>query len=197
MVEHLLAACHGLGVTDLDVVSDGAELPLGDGSALPYVRLLGRAGVVRSAEPVEPLRPGVPVLVSEGRRFIAAVPAPRLQLSCLARLPGPVVQHCLVRPHRGFARELAPARTFGVTRAACGPTQRALRLPFRLERRGRLVLPTRPRFADETCRHKALDLFGDLWLLGRPLQAEVFAFCPGHGLNIRFARRLQRILEER
>jgi UDP-3-O-acyl-N-acetylglucosamine deacetylase len=51
------------------------------------------------------------------------------------------------------------------------------------------------RFADEPCRHKALDLLGDLALLGRPLEAEVFAFMPGHRLNIAFAWRVEKELE--
>jgi UDP-3-O-acyl-N-acetylglucosamine deacetylase len=57
------------------------------------------------------------------------------------------------------------------------------------------VCADRWRFADEPCRHKALDLLGDLALLGRPLEAEVFAFMPGHRLNIAFARRVEKELE--
>ena len=47
MVEHLLAACYGLGITDLAVVTVGSTLPIGDGSAETYVRLLRRAGIVK------------------------------------------------------------------------------------------------------------------------------------------------------
>ena len=55
-----------------------------------------------------------------------------------------------------------------------------------------MLFPGRPRFANEPCRHKVLDLLGDLALMGRGLEAEVFAYCPGHRLNLEFVRALER-----
>jgi len=196
MVEHLLAACFGLGVTDLAVETDGTELPIGDGSAEPYVRLLRRAGIVRYQEGPEPARLTRPVRVKEGARFMAAVPARGLVINCLTRFPEFGSQFCaLTVTPASFIRNVARARTLvrtGISPAALG---RKHGLRFRLKRVGRFVCAERWRFSEEPCRHKALDLLGDLALLGRPLEAAVFAHMPGHHLNIAFAREIERELE--
>jgi UDP-3-O-acyl-N-acetylglucosamine deacetylase len=196
MVEHLLAACYGLGVTDLAVETSGAELPIGDGSAEPYVRLLTRAGIVRYKEGPEPARLKRPVLVRQGLRFIAAVPAKGLAINCLTRFPefGPQFGALAVTP-ASFLRALAGARTLARTSMSPAAFGKKYGLRFRLRRVGRFVCAERWRFRDEPCRHKALDLLGDLALLGRPLEAAVFAYMPGHRLNIAFAREIERRLE--
>ncbi|HTW91988.1 MAG TPA: UDP-3-O-acyl-N-acetylglucosamine deacetylase [bacterium] len=197
MVEHLLAACSGLGITDLAVETSGDGLPIGDGSAGPYVRLLREAGIVRYKEGPRPALLGRPVLVKEGPRFIAAVPAHGLALSCLTRFPefGPQFGALTVTP-ASFQRALARARTLARTEMSPAAVQKRYGLRFRLRRVGRFVCAERLRFTDEPCRHKALDLLGDLALLGRPLEAEVFAFMPGHDLNLTFVRTVEKELED-
>ncbi len=196
MVEHLLAACNGLGITDLAVDASGAELPLGDGSAEPYVRLLRRTGIVRYKEGPEPARLRRPILVRQGLRFIAAVPAEGLTLNCLTDFPefGPQFGSLAVTP-ASFLRAVARARTFALTDEPPAAFGRKHGLRFRLKRVGRFICAQRWRFRDEPCRHKALDLLGDIALLGRPLKAAVFAYMPGHRLNIAFARRVEKELE--
>jgi UDP-3-O-acyl-N-acetylglucosamine deacetylase len=196
MVEHLLAACFGLGVTDLAVETSGPELPLGDGSAEPYVRLLKKAGIVRYKDGFEPARLTRPVRVKEDARFIAAVPARGLVVNCLTRFPEFGTQFCAVTAAPGsFMRTVARARTFAQTSMSPTALGRKQGMRFRLKRYGRFVCAERWRFPDEPCRHKALDLLGDLALLGRPLGAAVFAYMPGHRLNLAFARKLERELE--
>ena len=196
MVEHLLAACYGLGVTDLAVETSGSELPIGDGSAEPYARLLRRAGIARYESGSGPERLTRPVLVTQGERFIAAVPAKGLAINCLTRFPEFGTQFCAftVTP-ASFLRTVARARSLARTRTSPAVLSRKYGLRFRLKRVGRFVCAERWRFPDEPCRHKALDLLGDLALLGRPLEAEVFAFMPGHRLNIAFAREIEKELE--
>jgi len=196
MVEHLLAACYGLGVTDLAVETSGAGLPIGDGSAQPYVRRLMQAGIVRYEDGPEPARLKRPVLVTQGARFIAAVPAKRLAVNCLTRFPEFGTQFCAFpATPASFRSTVARARTLARTGMSPAAFGKKHGLRFRLKRVGRFVCAERWRFADEPCRHKALDLLGDLALLGRPLEAEVFAFMPGHRLNIAFARMVERELE--
>ena len=196
MVEHLLAACYGLGVTDLAVETSGTELPLGDGSAEPYVRSLTKVGIVHYKEGPEPARLKRPVLVRHGLRFIAAVPAEGLAVNCLTCFPefGPQFGALAVTP-ASFQRALARARTLARTDMSPAAVEKRYALRFRLRRVGRFVCAERWRFKDEPCRHKALDLLGDLALLGRPLDAAVFAYMPGHRLNIAFARKVERELE--
>ena len=192
MVEHLLAACYGLGVTDLAVETTGRELPMGDGSAEPYVRLLSKAGIVRYEDGPRPARLKRPVLVKLGRRFIAAVPANGLTLNCLTLFPEFGPQFCSFPvTQTSFVREVARARTLARTDMSPAALGRRYALRFRLKRTGRFVCAERLRFRDEPCRHKALDLLGDMALLGRPLEAEVFAFMPGHRLNLAFVRRVR------
>jgi UDP-3-O-[3-hydroxymyristoyl] N-acetylglucosamine deacetylase len=196
MVEHLLAACYGLGVTDLAVQTSGTELPIGDGSAEPYVRLLMRAGIVRYDSGPRLARLKRPLLVRQGVRFIAAVPAEGLTINCLTRFPEFGTQFCAFTATPGsFLRTVARARTLARTGTSPAVLRKKHGLRFRLKRVGRFVCPEQWRFPDESCRHKALDLLGDLALLGRPLAAEVFAFMPGHRLNIAFARNVERELE--
>ena len=198
MVEHLLATCYALGVTDLAVETSNAELPLFDGSALPYVRLLHKAGVVRYEAGPEPARLKQPVRVRDRERFIAAVPAQALRISCLVCLPGLGPQfHSVCITPESFGPDLAGARTFVRTRAGAAAVQRRTGLRFALKRIGGLVYPARRRYPDEPCRHKILDIMGDLALLGRPVTAELFAFMPGHTLNLKLAAAIERQLEER
>ena len=196
MVEHLLAACYGLGVTDLAVETDGAELPIGDGSAGPYVRLLAKAGIVQHKKGPEPARLKRPVLVRQRSRFIAAVPAKGLTINCLTRFPEFGPQFCSFALTRAsFVNDVAPARTLAQTDVSPTALRRNLGLRFGLKRMGRFVCAERWRFRDEPCRHKALDLVGDLALLGRPLEAAVFAHMPGHKLNLAFALKVEKELE--
>jgi UDP-3-O-acyl-N-acetylglucosamine deacetylase len=198
MVEHLLAACYGLGVTDLAVETSGTELPIGDGSAQPYVRMLTTAGIVQYQEGPEPARLRGPILVRQGSRFISAVPAKGLAINCLTRFPEFGAQFgALVVTPASFRRALARARTLARTDESPAQFRKKLGLRFRLRRVGRFVCAERWRFKDEPCRHKALDLLGDLALLGRQLEAAVFAYMPGHRLNVAFVRQVEKELEVR
>jgi UDP-3-O-acyl-N-acetylglucosamine deacetylase len=196
MVEHLLAACLGLGVTDLAVEVKGVGLPIGDGSAEPYVRLLTKTGIVRYKCGPGPARLKRPVRVKEGARFIAAVPARGLIINCLTRFPEFGPQFCsFALTAASFLKDVAPARTLAQTDASPSVLKQKLGLRFELKRAGRFVCAERWRFRNEPCRHKALDLLGDIALLGRPLEAKVFAYMPGHRLNHEFALRVEEELE--
>jgi len=193
MVEHLLAACAGLGVTDLNVESTGGELPFCDGSSLPYFSALDQAGVVELDAELTPLTDVGSCLARDKTGFLWAEPAPCLRITCIAALlgyPGPDELSLDVTP-AVFAKGLAGART-------CGPLAEELRvfrrrhgIGFRLVRRGGVVYPKDERMEAEPVRHKILDLIGDLWLLGRPVCADIYASFPNHKLNLAFAREME------
>jgi len=194
-VEHLLAACAGAGVVALEATVEGNELPVLDGSSLPYYRAFERAGLV-SLGTVRAVVPPVPMLVERDGGFIAAFPSDRLRVNCLTRFPEFGVNYLSVTvTPRTFMAELAPARTVMRTRRTPEEVRRIYRLRFGLARKGSYVLPERSRLAGEVCRHKMLDLLGDLALLGGPLRAEVFACCPGHRLNLAFVKKLESVTE--
>jgi UDP-3-O-[3-hydroxymyristoyl] N-acetylglucosamine deacetylase len=221
-VEHLLAACYGLGIDNLQVEVIGGEVPFGDGSALPFVRILQAAGVRQLKAPRAVQSILAPVVVSRADGFLCALPfdagcrtpdakhikpevsgagreascverqaAPGLSINCFIRFPSKAVGEQSLDfqlDRAGFVRELAPARTFGYW-------QEGTRLPGWLGRLGEvrdgMLLPVKPRFADEPVRHKALDLLGDLCLLGRRLNARVIAFKAGHQLHHEFLKELE------
>ncbi len=200
MVEHLMAACVGLGITDLDVRVDGEGLPFGDGSCRQPVRAMQKAGTRELPGSAEPLVLACPVMVENDGGFVAAVPSGRFRVNCLARFPGRGASLFTAPVTRtSFLEELAGARTFGVcpNGESALSIVRKLRLRFRLKSESGWLLPARRRYPNEFCRHKVVDFLGDLALLGRPLRAEVFAFQPGHLLNHRFVEQLKRETEAR
>lgn len=187
MVEHFLAACYGIGLFDLMVEVQGRMLPFGDGSARPFVRTFSRA-VLGNTMSQEPLKLRTPVGVKQGMSFILLIPAEKLRINCLIDYPyvgRQFFSEFITR--KSFQEEIAPARTFG----RLIPNHLEHRLGFGLKRVQGWIFPKRLRFNNEPCRHKVLDLLGDLALLGRPLQAEIFAFNPGHRLNLALVRRVK------
>lgn len=198
-VEHLLSALAGLGVDDALVETSGGEMPAGDGSAAPFVGLIRAAGLRdQDGPPVAPLALTRPCLVDgENGSSVVALPAPFFQATVVLDYPGhPWIgtQAVTFGADEGdYASDIAPARTFGFLREIGWLQSRALALGA--SRDNGIALredgyDTPLRFADELARHKLLDLIGDLALVGRPLQAHVFAIKPSHALNTRLARLL-------
>ena len=203
-VEHLLAACYGMGIDNLQVEVTGGEVPFGDGSALPFVRILQAAGLKELKAPCATQSIVAPVIVSHGDGFVCGLPqdayrrpltADRktecLDINCLIRFPSRAVGEQSIDfnlDRAGFCRELGPARTFGYW-------QEGKRLPGWLKLLGELrdgmLIPIKPRFPDEPVRHKTLDLLGDVCLLGRRLNARVIAFKAGHQLHHDFLKELE------
>jgi len=196
-VEHLLAACYGLGIDNLQVEVLGGEVPFGDGSALPFVRILQAASLKELKAPCSTQSIVAPIVVAQGDGFVCGLPQPEageatgLNVTCLIRFPSREVGEQSLDfslDRAGFCRDVGPARTFGYW-------QEGKRLPVWLGRIGELrdgmLLPAKPRFPDEPVRHKTLDLLGDLCLLGRRLNASVFAFKAGHQLHHDFLKELE------
>ena len=202
-VEHLLAACHGLGVDDLVVEMDGIEVPGMDGSALPFVELLRRAGV---AEIPGSTRRELGLGRTEGvvepgsEAVLSAVPRERgLRLSYTLdygpKSPFPPQHVAVDFSEDSFVREIAPARTFVLEAEAQALLARGLGKGA--NHQNTLVVgadgapvQNRLRFPDEYARHKTLDLCGDLFLAGADLRAHVTAVRSGHSGNALLARRL-------
>jgi len=175
---------------------DGPEIPLLDGSALPWVELLGEAGLEESAVENPPLVVTEPVIVQHGLAFILALPAEEVVLTYILDHPHPLIgrQWAEFRPGReDFAAALAPARTF-VTEAEARSAQAQGLLRGGSEANAIVIyedhLSAEPGLPAAFARHKLLDLSGDLYLLGRPLQAALTACQSGHRLNHELARAL-------
>lgn len=185
-VEHLLAACAGLGLTGLEAQLDGDELPALDGSALPFC--LALLSLPRR-QPSRAYRVCAPLEVSIDDSWLRFEPNDRLEIDCQIAFAQPSIglqRMRYVADPRRFLREIAPARTFGFVEdlqqlhdagLALGANQDNV-AAFRANRRPPL------RFDDEPVRHKILDLIGDLALLGAPLAGKLIARRPSHRVTL-------------
>jgi UDP-3-O-[3-hydroxymyristoyl] N-acetylglucosamine deacetylase len=191
-VEHLLAALHGLGVDNLRAELDGPELPAFDGSAAPWVELLQRAGLREQAAGRRTLALDRALELRDGRGWIRAEPWSGLAVDYAIDYPHPAVgrQELSIDGDDPdvFAREIAPARTFAFESELQGLQDAglarggSLASAILLDGRG-VVNPGGLRFPDELVRHKILDLFGDLALLGARLRARIRVARGGHRLH--------------
>jgi UDP-3-O-[3-hydroxymyristoyl] N-acetylglucosamine deacetylase len=196
-VEHLLAALSAFGVDSLEVETNGPEIPILDGSALPFADAVAGAGT-RSAGPGRKVMKVVaPFTVEEGGASVEAVPDSGLRISYVIEFDHPVIgsQSVDIRvTTESFRSEIAPARTFGFLKdvpelrrrglAMGGSFANALLLDDEKLVNGPL------RFPDEFVRHKVLDLVGDLYLLGVPVRGYFKARKAGHALHIKAVRYL-------
>jgi UDP-3-O-acyl N-acetylglucosamine deacetylase len=199
-VEHILACCAGLGVHDLDILMDGPEPPAADGSALPFAEAMLQAGLAEKAgQEISPLSLPGTVELKDGDAFYRAEPAGGLFLSVVFDHPHPMLgrtELTLEVTPDSFLKEIAPARTFGLREELDGLKAAGLARGGSLENamlveKDAILCDGGLRFSDEPVRHKALDLLGDLALLGAPLPAAVRAERTGHRNNVNFAKLLK------
>ena len=197
-VEHVLSAAYGEGLDNCTIELDGPEVPIVDGSALPFVRLFHAAGFERLDVAVERLSVSEPVEVSRDGRGVSFRPdGPGLTITYEIDFPHPVVGRqeltVAIRPEE-YSTRIAPARTFGFARDVEAMRARGLARGGSLHNAVVLddsgVLSGPLRFRDEFVRHKVLDLVGDLALLGVVLDGHIHARRAGHALHIEFARAL-------
>lgn len=196
-VEHLLSALMASGITDVDIHIDGPEVPIIDGSALPFMHLIDAAGVRELDSEVPVLRVREPIEITEGDKSIRIVPANRLIIKYRIDFDHPIIGRQSMHfdfGHDNFLRKIAPARTFGFMRdveklraaglARGGSVENAIVLDDRNVVNGPL------RFRDEFVRHKILDLIGDLALVGLPIAGEITAHRAGHAMHSQFVAKI-------
>jgi UDP-3-O-[3-hydroxymyristoyl] N-acetylglucosamine deacetylase len=196
--EHLLAALYACGIDNVYAEIDALEVPILDGSSEPFIALLEQAGLRRLRRRRRYLRIRKPLEISEGDRRIGIYPADEFRIRCFIDFAHPMVgREEIEMPvnRETFSRFLAPARTFGFLdevdrlRAVGLIRGGSLDNAIVLTKDG-LMNDGGLRFPDEFGRHKALDLIGDLALVGRPLKALVVAHKAGHALHTQLVTRL-------
>lgn len=195
--EHLLAALYSCGIDNVYLEIDNLEVPILDGSAQPFIEMLMRAGFQKQRRKRRFLKVVKALEVSEGDRRIGIYPCNDFQVSCFVDYPHPLIgqQNIELEVNREtFCRELASARTFGFVSDFEGLKAMGLIRGGSLDNAIVLtadgILNGPVRFPDEFGRHKALDLIGDLALVGRPLKARVIAHKAGHALHTQLVTRL-------
>lgn len=196
--EHLLSVFYSMGVDNAYIEIDNLEVPILDGSGEPFVRLLERAGRKAYRRLRRYLLIKRPVTVEDRGRRISILPSDSFRLTCEIDFPHPMVGRQIVEmevtPER-YAAEIAPARTFGFASELDRMRDMGLIRGASLENavgfsENGVMNPGGLRFPDECCRHKALDLIGDLALLGRPLLGHVIAERAGHAMHVALVNRI-------
>ena len=198
-IEHLLSAAVGLGLDNMTVEIDGPEIPILDGSSAPWVSEMRNAGLVSLGSAVRPFTVTKTISVhSEDGKWIEVRPAKDLRVSYSIDFPNPAVGRqsiSLVLTPDVYAEHLAPARTFGFL--AEYDYLRSKGLARGASEENCIVVGDKDivngslRFADEFVRHKALDLIGDLALVGRPVVGHVVAHRAGHALHTALSKKIR------
>jgi UDP-3-O-[3-hydroxymyristoyl] N-acetylglucosamine deacetylase / 3-hydroxyacyl-[acyl-carrier-protein] dehydratase len=195
-VEHVLAALSAMGVDNAIVEMDASEPPIGDGSAQPYVDLIGRSGVAPQEAPRKSFNVREPMhLESDSGALLVLLPSDEFRISCTQAGPNQRFTQYLsleITPAT-FEREIGPARTFVYYEDVEPLMEKNLIKGGSLENavvlRGDAILSKEPlRFADEFVRHKILDIIGDLALVGCRIRGHLIAIRPGHAVNAELAR---------
>jgi UDP-3-O-[3-hydroxymyristoyl] N-acetylglucosamine deacetylase len=194
--EHLLSALIGMGVDNVIIELDNLELPILDGSALPYVQAFLQAGIRSQRRRRETIRVLRPVEVREGNKFIGVYPGSGYSIQYTIDFPAPIGrQHASVDlAAETYGEFIAAARTFGYK--ADELKLRNMGLIRGANAANAIILgPKGPengplRFDDEYVRHKVLDLIGDLALAGRRIEGHVVAERAGHAMHTALVSRL-------
>jgi UDP-3-O-[3-hydroxymyristoyl] N-acetylglucosamine deacetylase len=200
-VEHLLAACAGLGIDNLVVEVDGPELPILDGSSAPFVKALTNAGLKPLYAAQRALHILEPVEVRMGAKSAAFLPSEGfegLDLDVTIRFADAAIgvqRKRVLLSQETFLSDIAQARTFGFLAdaeklKAAGLASGASMANTVVIDGGQIVNPEGLRYEDEFVRHKLLDAIGDLALVGAPICGRFVADQPGHALNARLVRAL-------
>jgi len=197
-VEHIMAALAGLGIDNIFVDVDGPEIPILDGSSTELISIILKAGIAKQGKKRPYLRIKRPVIFDDGNSKVAALPyeGRRITYSIFFNHYGFGEQRLSIEINEEtFAKEIAPARTFGFLKdieylrtnglAKGGSLENAIILG-----ENGVLNSSGLRFKDEFVRHKVLDSIGDLAILGFPIYGHIIANKSGHSTNIKFLKKL-------
>ncbi len=197
-IEHLMAAFATLGVDNAVVELDGPEMPIMDGSSLPFVQILDQTGLRRQDAPRRFIEILAPIIVTEGDKSASLLPGDRFEVAFEIVFDSPVIGRQAVdlpMDEQAFRDELADCRTFGFAHEVEALRAMGLARGGSLENAvviegDRILNPEGLRRPDEFVRHKALDAIGDLYVLGAPIIGRFEGRLAGHGINNALVRAL-------
>jgi len=196
-VEHLMSVLAGVGIDNLTVEIDNNELPGLDGSGIGFLKAIQQAGIVEQSSPREYFDIQEPIGVQENGSSIFIVPSGDFRISYTLDYNHPILHSQFFSTKidiATFEREIAPCRTFCLEREAEELRKKGLGKGASYENTlvvgEKGVKENKLRFQDEFARHKVLDFIGDIYLLGMPIRAQVFAVKSGHALNMALLKKI-------
>ena len=192
-VEHLLSAIAGMGIDNLIIDVDSPEIPIMDGSALPFVYLIQSVGIETLNVSKRFLRIKKPIRVEEGDKWAELVPFEGFRVNFSIDFEHPVIAKTgqvmtIDLSSSSFIKEISRARTFGFMKDIEFLRSHNLALGGSLENaivldEYRMLNKDELRYDDEFVKHKILDAIGDLYMGGVSILGELNAFKSGHALN--------------
>jgi UDP-3-O-[3-hydroxymyristoyl] N-acetylglucosamine deacetylase len=196
--EHLLSVFYSIGIDNAFIEIDNLEVPILDGSGSPFVDLIREAGIRHYRRKRRYLRIRRPISVEDRGKRITILPDDAFRLTCDTNFDHPLVGRQSLEMEvtpEGYASEIAPARTFGFENELDQMRNMGLIRGASLANAVcftpcGVLNPEGLRFPDECCRHKALDLIGDLALIGKPLLGHVIAERAGHAMHAALVARI-------
>ena len=196
-VEHLMSVLCALEIDNLAIQINAKEVPLLDGSSLEFLQAFKNAGIVEQDAQREWIQIKEPIVVSRNGASITALPDPEYKVSYLLDYPHPLLRsqyYAVGVTSESFEKELAPCRTFCLPEDAQELRKNNLGLGANYKNTlvvgDKGVIDNKLRFPDEFCRHKVLDLIGDLYLLGKPIRGNIAAIKSGHNLNLELLKKI-------
>jgi UDP-3-O-[3-hydroxymyristoyl] N-acetylglucosamine deacetylase len=197
-VEHIMSALAGLGIDNARIEVNGAEVPVMDGSASPFIFLIQCAGIAEQNKAKKVIRILKRVSIEEEDKSCALYPASGFRVSYLLDYPHPLLSNCKVDfdfSRQGYAREVSRARTFGFIHEVEALQKAGLALGGSMD--NAVVLDKYGvlnegglRYSDECARHKVLDTVGDLFLAGLPIVGAFEGVRSGHAMNCQIVQAL-------
>ena len=203
-VEHLMSALSALGIDNILIEVNGAELPIMDGSSISFIYLIKSAGIEEQIAPKQFVFIKEAIVVTDGDKVAKFEPYPGFMIDFTIDFPHPAIKdedsHVQIDFFKdSYIQEISRARTFGFMHeveflranglARGGSLDNAIVLDER-----KIINEDGLRFSGEFVRHKVLDAIGDLYLLGKPIIGKFTAYKSGHELNNRL---LRQIVEEK
>ena len=194
-IEHLLAAVHTLGITDCIFEIDSVEVPIMDGSSLPFWEGIRSAGIRVLDETIEPITIANPIWVVDGDKYLVMLPSDELKVTYIIDFNHPLLRgqsYTTTLDESILGTDILPARTFGFLKDVEALQARGLAMGGSLDNAVVLTddgyLNDTLRYDNECVRHKILDLIGDLAVMGRPFRGHLIASKAGHALDISLAK---------
>lgn len=192
-VEHLLSAVSSLGIDNLIVEVDSSEIPIMDGSALPFVYLIQSVGITTLKAAKRFIKITKPIRIEEGDKWAELLPYEGFKVNFSIEFNHPVISNTGQKMTMDlssctFIKEISRARTFGFMKDIEYLRSHNLALGGSLENAivlddYRMLNSTDLRYDDEFVKHKILDAIGDLYMCGHSILGELNAFKSGHALN--------------
>jgi len=196
-VEHLMGCLAGLSIDNVIVELDSYEVPVMDGSAGPFTRMILEAGIREFETPRHFFILKEPIELEQDGKFVGAYPDNSFKITCHIEFEHPLIRsqsYTIEVVDHVFEREIASARTFGFLHEVEYMKHYGLARGGSLDNavvidENKVLNDEGLRYQDEFVRHKLLDCIGDFSLLGMPILAHIVTRKSGHAFNHAFLER--------